>query len=93
MSARQAGSWESRTVSCAGAISLTKAVHDGFLQIWQKAVTFDPARGSARGWIYTVVRHRALNILRDSSREIPSNGEQFEEVSDAETDPLTIYPD
>ncbi|MGH8773472.1 MAG: sigma-70 family RNA polymerase sigma factor, partial [Burkholderiales bacterium] len=49
---------------------------------------FDPARGSARGWIYTVVRHRALNILRDSSREIPSNGEQFEEVSDAEADPL-----
>ncbi|MEP7208319.1 MAG: sigma-70 family RNA polymerase sigma factor [Casimicrobiaceae bacterium] len=39
-------------------------LHDAFLQIWNKADTYDPRLGSARGWIYTVVRHRALNALR-----------------------------
>lgn len=46
-----------------------EAVQDAFVQIWRRAATFDPAKGSARGWIYTIVRHRALNILRDSGRE------------------------
>lgn len=65
-----------------------EAVHDAFLQIWQKAATFDPARGSARGWIYTVVRHRALNVLRDTSREALSDQPHLEELPDAESDPL-----
>jgi RNA polymerase sigma-70 factor (ECF subfamily) len=44
-------------------------VHDAFIAIWQRAATFDPAIGSARAWIYTVVRNRALNALRDGKRE------------------------
>ena len=46
-----------------------EAVQDAFIQIWRKAHGFDPSLGSARGWIYAIVRHRALNILRDGSRE------------------------
>ena len=41
-----------------------EVLHDAFVQIWQKAAGFDPALGSARGWIYSVVRHRALNVRR-----------------------------
>ncbi|WP_439521138.1 sigma-70 family RNA polymerase sigma factor [Marivita sp.] len=48
------------------------AVQEAFVQVWTKAAQFDPDRGSGRGWVYTIVRHRALNILRDASREIPS---------------------
>ena len=43
-------------------------VHDAFLQIWRKAGSFDPARGSARSWLFAVVRHRALNVVRDDAR-------------------------
>lgn len=39
-------------------------LQDAFLQIWQRAASFDPALGSARGWIYTVVRHQALKAVR-----------------------------
>lgn len=46
-------------------------LQDAFLQIWQKASTFQPALGSARGWIYTVVRHRALDEARKRGREQP----------------------
>jgi RNA polymerase sigma-70 factor (ECF subfamily) len=48
-------------------------VHDAFISIWQRAATFDPGLGSARGWIYTIVRNRALNQVRDG---------KFEELSD-----------
>lgn len=47
-----------------------EALHDAFLQIWQKAHTYDRNLGSARGWIYTVVRHRALGMARGLGREI-----------------------
>lgn len=45
-----------------------EAVHDSFVQIWRQAGSFDPARGSARTWIYAILRHRALNILRGETR-------------------------
>lgn len=45
-------------------------VHDAFINIWTRATLFDPARGSARGWIFSVTRHLALNFMRDKSREI-----------------------
>lgn len=43
-------------------------LHDGFLQVWQQAGTYQPGLGSARGWIYTIVRHRALKESRDPAR-------------------------
>lgn len=45
-----------------------EAVHDAFVQIWERAGSFDPSRGQARSWLYAVVRHRALNILRGEAR-------------------------
>lgn len=45
------------------------AVQEAFIQIWTKAHQFTEGRGSARGWIYAVVRNRALNLLRDGKRE------------------------
>jgi len=45
-----------------------EATHDAFMRIWRGARGFDPAQGSARSWIFTVVRNRALTILRDEGR-------------------------
>ncbi|ACB33539.1 RNA polymerase, sigma-24 subunit, ECF subfamily [Leptothrix cholodnii SP-6] len=45
-------------------------VHDACVAIWQRAASFDPARGSGRGWIYTVVRNLALDAVRASSRDV-----------------------
>jgi RNA polymerase sigma-70 factor (ECF subfamily) len=46
-----------------------EVVQDAFVQIWRKAEQFNPQFGSAKGWIYTIVRNRALNVIRDHSRE------------------------
>lgn len=46
-------------------------VHDAFLKVWRGAGSFDPSRGSARGWVFSVTRHLALNVVRNHYREVP----------------------
>jgi RNA polymerase sigma-70 factor (ECF subfamily) len=57
-------------------------LQDAFLQLWQHASTFDATLGSARGWIYTIVRHRALKALRDSGREQTMDPQDLSELAD-----------
>jgi RNA polymerase sigma-70 factor (ECF subfamily) len=52
-----------------------EAVHDAFERIWRGAGGFDPVRGAARTWVYAIVRNRALTILRDERRLMPSQAE------------------
>lgn len=58
-------------------------LHDAFLQVWQHAGSFRPELGSARGWVYTVVRHRALKALRSPGRLLPTDPAELAELSDA----------
>src|SRR6195256_2596883 len=48
-------------------------VHDAFAQILRYAKNFDPARGSARGWIYAIVRNTALKMQENARRELALN--------------------
>ena len=61
-----------------------EVLHDAFVQIWRKAATFDAALGSARGWIYTVVRHRALNAVRSSGRIVAADEGPLVALADAQ---------
>jgi len=47
------------------------ATHDTFVQVWQQAHRFDPSRGSAEAFLISLVRYRALDIVRRRVREIP----------------------
>jgi RNA polymerase sigma-70 factor (ECF subfamily) len=57
-----------------------EVLHDAFIQIWNKAGSYNPALGSARGWIYTVVRHRALNALRSIKASPEQEDDRHEEL-------------
>jgi RNA polymerase sigma-70 factor (ECF subfamily) len=57
-------------------------LQDAFVQVWQRAATYQRALGSARGWLYTVVRHRALDSLRRARHEV-AVGEDLEMLADA----------
>ena len=48
-------------------------VYDAFAQILRYAKNFDPARGSARGWIYAIVRNAALKMQEKARRELALN--------------------
>ena len=46
-----------------------EVVQEAFILIWTRAHQYSSDRGSAHGWIYAIVRNRALNLLRDGKRE------------------------
>lgn len=63
------------------------ATQDAFVQIWQQAHRYDPARGSPEAFLVSLVRYRALDLVRRNARETP--GYEPEEQEDATPDALT----
>ncbi len=45
------------------------AVHDAFVQVWRGAARFDPSRNAGEAWLASLLRYRAIDILRRRSRE------------------------
>src|SRR5687768_4248927 len=46
-----------------------EVLHDVYLRVWDRARFFDPARGSAMGWLVAIARNAALDHLRRHRRE------------------------
>lgn len=62
-------------------------LHDAFVSVWTQAATFDAARGSGRGWIFSIVRHQALNTVRRRNKEV----EVDEDTLDAHMNATTSH--
>jgi RNA polymerase sigma-70 factor, ECF subfamily len=45
-----------------------EVVADAFAQVWRSASAFDPSRGSVAAWLATIVRTRALDLVRSRRR-------------------------
>ncbi len=58
------------------------AVHDAFVQVWRRAGRFDPSRNAGEAWLASLLRYRAIDILRSRSRE-RYGVERREEADDA----------
>src|SRR5258708_30458328 len=50
-------------------------VHDVFLTLWRRPDRFDPARGTDRSWLLTVVRNPSLDHFR------PRGGKDSEDLA------------
>ena len=63
------------------------ATQEAFTSVWRRAGTFDPARGSAAGWLYAVARNAAAQLVRRGQA-----GASFvvldDQTADAENDPV-----
>ena len=44
--------------------SAEDAAQEAFVRIWRNAKQFDPRRGTAAAWMYTIARNAALNLAR-----------------------------
>ena len=47
-----------------------EATLDVYSQVWRQAGRFDPAKGNATGWLLTLARSRAIDLLRSRSRTL-----------------------
>lgn len=57
-------------------------LHDTFVQIWRHARRFQRALGSGRAWIYSILRYRALNHLRNHGRYTELDDDFIERIAD-----------
>jgi RNA polymerase sigma-70 factor (ECF subfamily) len=39
-----------------------------FVAVWQRAGDYDPAKGAAMTWLTTILRHRAIDVVRRGTR-------------------------
>jgi len=60
------------------------------MRVWRAARSFDPQKGAARSWLYTILRNCALSILRDEGRFI-SDDEKIEDT--ASESALSLLPE
>lgn len=54
-------------------------LQDVFVQIWDKAPTYDPARGKPLSWAVTLTRNKAIDRLRSAQRRYRLQEELQEE--------------
>ena len=67
-----------------------EALQDGFLKIWQRAGDFDPSRGTAMTWMVSIVRNRALDLLRRKRETSIDDDPSFPEIPDDTPSPLDL---
>ena len=63
-------------------------LQDVFIQIWEKASLYDPARGKPMTWAVTLTRNKAIDRLRSTQRrnrlqdDVEREAETFEQFDD-----------
>jgi len=63
-------------------------LQDVFVQIWQKAPLYDPARGKPMTWAVTLTRNKSIDRLRSTQRrsrlqdEVQRESDSFEQFDD-----------
>ena len=72
-------------------------LQESFFQVWQRAESFDPARGAFPAWLITIVRSRSIDHLRRrSTRPLPDEADEdatddrWANLPDSNFDVLTV---
>lgn len=66
---------------------LEDALADAYFNAWRHAARFEPARGSAVTWLLTIVRSRALDLLRQRPPSTGQHSDGAGQIDDDTADP------
>lgn len=71
------------------------ALHDVFLEAWQRAGDYQPSRGTVRTWLLLRLRSRCLDRLRsrDRAREADGGEALLADLPAEETEAVDLAPD
>ena len=61
---------EQQARSIVGAAGADDVVQETFVRVWRNAGRYDPERGSLHGWVMTIGRNVAIEMLRRTGREV-----------------------
>jgi RNA polymerase sigma-70 factor (ECF subfamily) len=61
-------------------------LQDAYINVWQRAGSFDPARASPITWLVTLTRNRAIDRLRQRGKRIMTPIEDVHEIADDRPD-------
>ena len=59
-----------------------EATQDVFLNLWLKASTFKPERGTPRAWFMSIAHHRIVDVIKSRNRSAKSSNQVPHEVLD-----------
>lgn len=68
-------------------------VQDVFVKLWTGSAVFDPAFGSGTGFLATIARNRALDLLRRKSEQPSVDEAEFDSLVDLSPSPETTAAD
>jgi RNA polymerase sigma-70 factor (ECF subfamily) len=61
-------------------------LQDSFIKIWHRSGSFEPSRGSAMTWMISIVRNRALGLLRSTHVQTGYASDEYREENFAVDD-------
>ena len=64
------------------------ALQDAFVNIWHNAGEFHAGKGSPMAWMASIVRYRALDIIRRNKPTVSIEDENIDNALDNEASPL-----
>ena len=67
-------------------------VQDSFLGVWRNAARYDEPKGSVRGWLLAIVRHRAIDAIRRQRNGV-ALGDQSDDTLPASLTVPDIWPE
>lgn len=78
------------TRCCGSAADAEDVTQEVFLEIWNRARSFDPKRASARTWVMTISRSRALDRARSIASEVRRRESAADERPAAAVEPVEL---
>lgn len=64
-------------------------VQDAFVKVWQNAGSYSPEAGRPMTWLITIVRNRAIDVVRARRDSVMDEGDAVERLA-AEADPRDV---
>ena len=71
-----------------GRAAAEDAVQSAFLSAWTAVGRYRPERGTARSWLLSIARNRAIDVLREQGRRAPTTELEFEPEDPERTEVL-----
>ena len=59
-----------------------EATQDVFLNLWLKASSYNPQRGTPRSWFMSVAHHRIIDVIKSRDRRLRSTNQESHELLD-----------